>query len=141
MAWLALLVTAQLVVSDLAVLAALRAGFSPRAAWAVTPTAGPSGDWARGLAAAQVREIANSRLWAGIHWRSDHEAGLKQGFEIAAPPPGGRDARRSHRVLHEDEHADREHLEAFEVLRRSDNAAFGGFGGFLFCSYASQTQL
>ena len=42
-------------------LAALTAGASPRAAWQVTPSAGPSGDWATGLAAAARAAVDGGR--------------------------------------------------------------------------------
>jgi primosomal protein N' (replication factor Y) len=42
-------------------LAALGSGGSPRAAWQVTPTAGPSGDWAAGLAAAARATLQSGR--------------------------------------------------------------------------------
>ena len=36
-----------------------------------------------GIFTAQAQESANSRLWAGIHYRSDNEVGLSQGREVA----------------------------------------------------------
>jgi membrane-associated phospholipid phosphatase len=36
-----------------------------------------------GIFFAQTQEIANSRLWAGIHYRSDNEVGLAQGKKVA----------------------------------------------------------
>ena len=44
-----------------ALLEALRAGRSPRAAWQVTPTAGPEGDWAAGLAYAARASLQSGR--------------------------------------------------------------------------------
>lgn len=44
-----------------ALLASLREGRSPRAAWQLTPSAGPSGDWAAGLAAAARATLQGGR--------------------------------------------------------------------------------
>ena len=69
-------------------LAALAAGRSPRAAWQVTPSADPSGDWATGLAAAARASVEGGRGAVLVVPDQRDVEQLKQACTAALGPAG-----------------------------------------------------